>query len=163
MILVNKNGTLIHNKKVYKCAIGERGLTKQKKEGDKKTPVGIFSLGRVFYRSDKIKNLKTKKRKFKIEKTMVWCDDPSNQNYNKLTFSKKKTKESLYRKDNLYDLIIVINYNIKPVIKNKGSAIFIHVARKNYKGTAGCIALKKLDLLELLKNISKSTKIKICA
>ena len=161
MILVNKNGTLIHNKKVYKCAIGERGLTKQKKEGDKKTPVGIFSLGHVFYRADKIKNLKTKKRKFKIEKAMVWCDDPSDQQYNKLTFSKKKTKESLYRKDNLYDLIIVINYNIKPVIKNKGSAIFIHISKKNFSPTKGCVAIKKVEIKKLVKKIDKKTIVKI--
>lgn len=94
---------------------------------------------------------------------MVWCDDPNSKNYNKLTLSNQKSAETLYRKDRLYDLIVVINFNIKPVIKNKGSAIFIHIAKKNYEGTAGCIALKKKDLLELLKNISKSTKIKICA
>lgn len=163
MILVNKNGTLIHNKKVYKCAIGKGGFSKNKKEGDKKTPVGIFSLGKVFYRKDKIKNLQTKKVKVQIRKGMVWCDDPNSKNYNKLTLSNQKSAETLYRKDRLYDLIIVINFNIKPVIKNKGSAIFIHIAKKNYEGTAGCIALKKKDLLELLKNISKSTKIKICA
>jgi L,D-peptidoglycan transpeptidase YkuD (ErfK/YbiS/YcfS/YnhG family) len=69
--------------------------------------------------------------------------------------------EKLYRKDNLYDLILVLNYNINPIIKNKGSAIFIHIAKKNYEPTAGCVALKKRDLLKLLKNIKKNTKIKI--
>ena len=68
MILVNKNGTLIHNKKVYKCAIGKGGFSKNKKEGDKKTPVGIFTLGKVFYRKDKIKNLQTKKVKVQIRR-----------------------------------------------------------------------------------------------
>ena len=163
MIIVNKNGTLIHNKKRYKCALGKNGIAKRKKEGDKKTPSGLFSLGKVYYRKDKIRNLKTKLKKIVIKKKMAWCDDPNNKFYNKLTFTNDKSKEKLYRKDNLYNIIVVINYNIKPIIKNKGSAIFIHLARKNYSGTMGCIGLKKKDLLDILKTVKKQTKIKIIA
>ena len=163
MIIVNKNGTLIHNKKRYKCALGKNGIAKRKKEGDKKTPAGIFSLGKVYYRKDKIRNLKTNLKKIVIKKKMAWCDDPNNKFYNKLTFTNNKSKEKLYRKDNLYNIIVVINYNIKPIIKNKGSAIFIHLARKNYSGTMGCIGLKKKDLLDILKTVNKRTKIKIIA
>tara|TARA_X000000950_G_scaffold52675_1_gene62439 strand:- start:147 stop:638 length:492 start_codon:yes stop_codon:yes gene_type:complete len=163
MIIVNKNGTLIHNKKRYKCALGKNGIAKRKKEGDKKTPAGIFSLGKVYYRKDKIRNLKTNLKKIVIKKKMAWCDDPNNKFYNKLTFTNDKSKEKLYRKDNLYNIIVVINYNIKPIIKNKGSAIFIHLARKNYSGTMGCIGLKKKDLLDILKTVKKRTKIKIIA
>ena len=161
MIIVNKNGTLMHNKKLYKCALGKHGITKNKKEGDKKTPAGVFSLGKVFYRKDKIKNLKTKLKKVIIKKNMAWCDDSENKSYNKLIFTNNKSKEKLYRKDNLYNVIIVINYNIRPIKKNKGSAIFIHLARKNYTGTMGCISLKKKDLIEILKTLKKNTKIKI--
>ena len=163
MIIVNKNGTLIHNKKRYKCALGKNGIAKRKKEGDKKTPAGLFSLGKVYYRKDKIRHLKTNLRKIVIKKKMAWCDDPNNKFYNKLTFTNDKSKEKLYRKDNLYNIIVVINYNIKPIIKNKGSAIFIHLARKNYSGTMGCIGLKKKDLLDILKTVNKRTKIKIIA
>ena len=163
MIIVNKNGTLIHNKKRYKCALGKNGIAKRKKEGDKKTPAGLFSLGKVYYRKDKIRNLKTKLKKIVIKKKMAWCDDPNNKFYNKLTFTNDKSKEKLYRKDNLYNIIVIINYNIKPIIKNKGSAIFIHLARKNYSGTMGCIGLKKKDLLDILKTVKKRTKIKIIA
>jgi L,D-peptidoglycan transpeptidase YkuD (ErfK/YbiS/YcfS/YnhG family) len=163
MIIVNKNGTLIHNKKRYKCALGKNGIAKRKKEGDKKTPAGLFSLGKVYYRKDKIRNLKTKLKKIVIKKKMAWCDDPNNKFYNKLTFTNDKSKEKLYRKDNLYNIIVVINYNIKPIMKNKGSAIFIHLARKNYSGTMGCIGLKKKDLLDILKTVKKQTKIKIIA
>ena len=67
----------------------------------------------------------------------------------------------LYRRDNIYDLILVLNYNMKPTIKNKGSAIFIHVAKKNYKKTAGCIALKKADLIYLVTGIKKNTRVLI--
>ena len=111
MIIVNKNGTLIHNKKLYKCSLGKKGITKNKKEGDKKTPSGIFSLGKVFYRKDRIQNLKTKLNKTFIKKNMAWCDDPLKKTYNKLIFTKDKSKEKLYRKDHLYDIIIVIKYN----------------------------------------------------
>jgi|TARA_B100001094_G_scaffold274518_1_gene281566 L,D-peptidoglycan transpeptidase YkuD (ErfK/YbiS/YcfS/YnhG family) len=163
MIIVNKNGTLIHNKKRYKCALGKNGIAKRKKEGDKKTPAGLFSLGKVYYRKDKIRDLKTNLKKIVIKKKMAWCDDPNNKFYNKLTFTNDKSKEKLYRKDNLYNIIVVINYNIKPIIKNKGSAIFIHLARKNYSGTMGCIGLKKKDLLDILKTVKKRTKIKIIA
>ena len=163
MIIVNKNGTLIHKKKLYKCALGKKGIAKNKREGDQKTPSGIFSLGKVFYRKDRTKNIKTKLKKYIIEKQMSWCDDPNSKFYNKLIFTKDKSKEKLFRKDNLYDIIIVVNYNTRPIVKNKGSAIFIHLAKKNYLGTMGCIGLKKNDLLELLKTISKRTKIKIIA
>ena len=161
MIIVNKNGTLMHNKKLYKCALGKHGIAKNKREGDKKTPAGVFSLGKVFYRKDKIKNLKTKLKKVIIKKNMAWCDDSENKSYNKLIFTNDKSKEKLFRKDNLYNIIIVINYNIRPIKKNKGSAIFIHLARKNYTGTMGCVGLKKKDLIEILKTLKKNTKIKI--
>ena len=93
---------------------------------------------------------------------MGWCDDPKDTtNYNKLIKIKKNIKhEKLYRKDNKYDLLIPINYNTKKIRAYKGSAIFIHLT-KNYKKTLGCIALKKTDLLILLKLIKKNTKIKI--
>ena len=69
--------------------------------------------------------------------------------------------EKFYRKDNIYDLILVLNYNINPTIKNKGSAIFIHIAKKTYKKTKGCIGLKKVHLIELISKIKKNTKVKI--
>jgi L,D-peptidoglycan transpeptidase YkuD (ErfK/YbiS/YcfS/YnhG family) len=69
--------------------------------------------------------------------------------------------EKLYRKSKIYDIIITLDYNTNPIIKNKGSAIFLHVAKENYKPTAGCIALKKEDLMHLLSVIKKDNKIKI--
>ena len=93
---------------------------------------------------------------------MGWCDDPKSKKYNQLIkLPTKYSHENLYRIDNIYDLILVLNYNMKPTIKNKGSAIFIHITRKNYKKTKGCIAIKKDDLILLTKIISKSTKVQI--
>ena len=93
---------------------------------------------------------------------MAWCDDPNSKHYNKLiklpsTFNYEK----LYRKENVYDIILVLNYNMKPVIKHKGSAIFIHVSKSNYKKTEGCVALKKIHLLKILKDLKKNTLVKI--
>mgnify|MGYP006147265461 FL=1 len=93
---------------------------------------------------------------------MGWCDDPESKKYNKIIkLPFNYNFEKLYRKDNIYDVILVLNYNMNPIRKNKGSAIFIHVAKKNYKKTRGCVAIKKTELLKILKHIKKNTKIKI--
>ena len=93
---------------------------------------------------------------------MGWCDDPKSNNYNKLIKLPYVYKhEKLFRKENIYDIILVINYNMNPVKKNKGSAIFIHVAKNNFEKTEGCIAIKKLDFKKLLKEVSPNTKVKI--
>ena len=160
IVLTNKN-TLIFDEFKFKCVIGKRGITSKKKEGDLKTPKGLFSLGPLYFRKDRINNLETNLKKIPIKKNMVWCDDSSSNFYNKLTKKNKKfSYEKMFRKDNLYDLVVVINYNTKKVIKNKGSAIFLHLTN-NFNKTRGCIALKKNDLLILLKLINKKTKIKI--
>jgi L,D-peptidoglycan transpeptidase YkuD (ErfK/YbiS/YcfS/YnhG family) len=162
MIIIKKSGYLEYKNLKFRCALGKAGIKKKKKEGDNITPEGTFKIIRVYYRRDKIKNISTLIKKKEIKKKIGWCDDPVSSFYNKeIKLPSKFSHEKLYRKDNLYDLILVLNYNINPIIKNKGSAIFIHIAKKNYKPTAGCIALKKRDLVELLKKIKKNTKIKI--
>ncbi len=93
---------------------------------------------------------------------MGWCDDPKSKNYNKLIKSPYPySYEKLYKKENIYDIILVLNYNMNPIIKNKGSAIFIHVAKKNYKKTEGCVALKKSDLLKIIKVLKRNTTVMI--
>ncbi len=161
LIKVKNKDTLIFDDFIFRCSIGKRGISNKKKEGDLCTPKGLFKLDTVFYRSDRIKNIRTKLKLRKIDKSMGWCNDPLSKKYNSLIkISKKLKHEKLYRKDNKYDVILVIGYNIKNPIPFKGSAIFLHLT-KNYKGTAGCIALDKKDLLILLKLINKKTKIKI--
>ena len=159
--LKNKEYLIVDEFK-FKCSIGKKGLKSKKKEGDHCTPIGVFKIGKVYYRPDRVKKPDTILKTKTITKNMGWCDDPYNKNYNKEIFLSKKNKgEILFRKDNTYDILIVIEYNtikIKPFI---GSAIFIHLT-KNYSPTKGCIALKKNDLLILLKIINKKSKIKIC-
>ena len=145
-----------------KCSIGKRGLTEKKTEGDLKTPKGIFNFKAILYRPDKIKNLHTKIKKIKIKKNFGWCDDPTSQFYNKLIyFPFKKSAEKLYLKKNIYDLILVIDYNCNPIKKSKGSAVFLHIATKNFNPTKGCLAIKKRDLLKILPLINKKTKLYI--
>ncbi len=161
LIQVKNKGRLIVDEFSFKCSIGKKGLKNNKVEGDKSTPKGTFFLGNVFYRSDRVKKPLTKLKIKKITKEMVWNDNPNDKSYNKLIKSKKGVRsEKLFRGDKSYDYLIVINYNTKKIIPNKGSAIFIHLT-KNYKPTLGCIGLQKKDLLILLKIIKKKTKIKI--
>ena len=161
MIIVNKKGILSYKNKLYKCTYGKNGFTKNKVEGDEKTPKGIFSLGKLFVRTDKIKKLKTNFSINNINKTMTWLDDPTNKNYNTLINTKTNQSEKLYRKDNIYDLILIINYNTYPVVPYKGSAIFIHIMDKNQKPTKGCIGLKMNDFMEILSTLNTNDKIKI--
>lgn len=161
-IFVKNKETLIFNDFIFKCSIGKRGFSKNKIEGDKKTPKGVFGIGNLYFREDKHKKPISKIKCIPIYKSMGWCDDPKDKkNYNKLIKIKDNIKhEKLYRNDNNYDFLIPINYNTGKTIPSKGSAIFIHLT-ENYKKTAGCISLKKNDFLILLKLIDKNTKIKI--
>ena len=161
MIITLKNkDTLNIDEFRLKCCIGRKNLNKNKIEGDKTTPVGKFKLGTLYWRPDRVKKPKTKLFCKPINKKMGWCNDPKSKFYNKEIKIKKGIRhEKLYRYDHKYDYLIVVNYNIKKTISNKGSAIFIHLT-KNYYPTAGCVALKKKDLLILLKLINKKTKIK---
>ena len=161
MILVNQNNLLTYNNKNYKCSFGINGLNKTKKEGDKSTPIGIFSLGNLFVRTDRIKNLKTNFHYISIEKTMAWSDDPNSKDYNKLIKVNSDHREIMFRNDHIYDLILVINYNIHPIIPNKGSAIFIHISKDNNTPTQGCVALNLDDFREILITLKPSDKIRI--
>jgi L,D-peptidoglycan transpeptidase YkuD (ErfK/YbiS/YcfS/YnhG family) len=160
MIIINKSGFLKYRDHKFKCALGKAGIGIKKTEGDNITPKGNFKIIKVYYRKDKIKKVHTKLRLIQIKKKMGWCTDPNNKDYNKqIKLPTKFNHEKLYRSDSLYDLILFINYNTNPIIKKRGSAIFIHIAKKKYNPTAGCIALKKKDLIQLLRIIKKNTKV----
>ena len=144
-----------------KCAVGKKGIAIKRKEGDLITPKGEFKIKYILYRKDRVK-ISTKLKKKIIKKNMGWCDDPRSSLYNKivkLPFAYKH--EKLFKKENTYDIILVLNYNMEPIKKNKGSAIFIHVAKNDFKSTEGCVAIKKLNLIKLIKEIDSNTKVKI--
>ena len=160
-ILINKKFLTYKQYKV-KCAIGKRGIGLKKKEGDLITPKGRFKVKYILYRKDRVKKIKSKLRKIVIKKNMGWCDDPRSKQYNRLIkLPSSYNFEKLYKKENIYDIILVLNYNMSPIVKNKGSAIFIHVSKKNYKKTEGCVALKKIHLLKILEELKNNTKVKI--
>jgi len=160
-ILINKKYLTLDNYRA-KCALGKRGIGYKRKEGDLITPKGTYKVKYILYRKDRVKKIQTKIKKIAIRKDMGWCDDPKSRDYNKLIkLPYAYSYEKIFRKENNYDIILILNYNMNPVIKNKGSAIFIHIAKKNYKKTEGCIALKKAHLLKIIKRINKNTKIKI--
>ena len=162
MIFINKSGYLEYKDLKFRCSLGKAGIGKKEKEGDKITPKGTYKIVKIYYRNDRVKKIFSDFKLFKIKKNMGWCDDPKSKKYNRLVkLPSKYGYEELYRKDNIYDLILVLNYNMEPIVKNKGSAIFIHIANKNYKKTAGCIGLKKSHLINIIKKIKKNTKVVI--
>ena len=162
MNIIIKKHFLLYKSYKLKCSVGKSGITNSKKEGDLATPRGLFRLGSLYYRKDRIKSLKSKLKKRIIKKNMGWCYDIKSKNYNKeIYFPFKYSAEKLYRRDKIYDIFINIKYNQSPIKKGKGSAIFLHLANKKYKSTKGCVAISKKDFLKILPLINKNTKILI--
>ena len=172
VISLNKKYFLKVGNKVFRCQIGALGLKNAAKkiEGDKTTPIGKWYLETLYYRSDRVLRPKLKKKNVlkinQITKYCGWCNDIKSHYYNKYikinNFRSLNTNyESLWREDNVYDIIIEISHNTKPIIKNKGSAIFIHCSFEDFRTTAGCIALNKTDLMFLIKNIKSELCIQI--
>ena len=168
---VNQNYILRSGKKKFKCQVGAGGLKihTKKIEGDKATPIGKWKLISIYYRSDKMLKPLIRAKTFKINKITKncgWCDDPNNYSYNKFINTKNLCSENvsfekLWREDQAYDIVLETSYNTKPIIKGKGSAIFIHCSFPDYRKTAGCIALNKKDFSILIKNLSKKTNLEI--
>ena len=145
----------------FKCCIGKNGLKKNKIEGDKCTPKGTFKLGTLYYRKDRVKKPITSLKTKNIKRNMGWCNDSKNKFYNQeIKVNQNIRHEKLFRKDYKYNYLLVIEYNTKKIKPNKGSAIFIHLT-KNFKATAGCIALLQKDFLIMTKLINKKSTIKI--
>ena len=162
IIYVRNKQTLQIDDFYFKCRIGKKGLTFKKKEGDQKTPKGIFEIENLYYRKDRVEKPLTTLKCIEIRNNMGWSDDIYHpKKYNKLIKTSIQIhQEKLKRKDHKYDLLIPIKYNFERPIVGQGSCIFIHLT-KNYKPTAGCIGLKEKDFLIMLKIINKNTKIKI--
>jgi len=160
--IIIKNKKLTFNNYKVKCAVGKRGIGIKKREGDLKTPKGKFKISYILYRKDRVGNLTSKLKKVVIKRNMGWCNDPKSNDYNKLIrFPFSFTAEKLFKKNNTYDIILVLNYNSNPIKKNKGSAIFLHIARKSFMSTEGCVAIKKSDLRLISSIVNKKTLVKI--
>jgi len=170
LINLNKRYLLKAGNRIFRCQIGSKGLKSpaKKVEGDKSTPFGKWNLEGLYYRPDrnlrpKLKNKNTLKI-YPITKNCGWCDDIKSKNYNKFIKINKclaegVSHEKLWRDDNVYDLLLELSHNKKPTISNKGSAIFIHCSFLDNRSTAGCVAIKKGDLIFLINNIRNRVQI----
>lgn len=163
-------GTLTYERLSFPCALGRSGViaAEDKREGDGATPAGTYPLRRLWYRADKL----SEEPVCALPKRLItqqdgWSDDVESENYNRpipldSEHPPQESHESLFRpNDDLYDLIVEIGYNDDPPVPGLGSAIFLHVAREEYTPTAGCVALKKEDLLQVLAAIEPTTMMRI--
>ena len=158
-LTVKKNYLYYENEKVP-CAIGKNGISRNKLEGDGCTPIGEYKFDKILYRRDKLGEINFKIESFDISQDDGWCDDPNSIYYNQLIrFPFKESAEHLYRDDDIYDIVCVLNYNTSPVVPNKGSAIFLHAAHFDYRGTAGCIAVKLKTLRTIAEKIVPGSSI----
>lgn len=147
-------GVLIAGATTIRCALGRSGLRALKREGDGATPIGLFRLLRVHIRADRAPALACRLPRRAIRRDDGWCDDSRAPAYNRLVrlpfgFSHEK----MWRADALYDVVIVLDYNIAPRRKNLGSAIFLHCARPDYGPTEGCVAIAPADMRRLLPRL----------
>lgn len=153
-------GRIIAGPLSFPCALGREGMTYQKREGDGKTPCGTFRILQGFYRPDRMRHPPTKVAFRPIKILDGWCDDPQHRCYNQPVQKPfQASHETMWRKDNLYDIVLDLDWNRRPIRRGRGSAIFMHQAHKGFKPTEGCIALRPIDLKRLLPFLSPSTKI----
>jgi L,D-peptidoglycan transpeptidase YkuD (ErfK/YbiS/YcfS/YnhG family) len=149
-----------HEKKKFVCFIGKNGIGSKKREGDLITPRGKFKFKKVFYKKKELNKIKTRIPKTEIKKNFAWCTDSNSKRYNSLISKPIGCEhEDMFRKDSLYDILIVLDFNYTSPIKYKGSAIFIHCSENKTKFTEGCIAMAKKDLLELIPHITVSSSL----
>jgi L,D-peptidoglycan transpeptidase YkuD (ErfK/YbiS/YcfS/YnhG family) len=143
-------------------ALGRSGIQANKREGDGATPRGRFRLVRLWWRADRLPHPGTQLPTRRIEMNDAWCEDPSDRRYNRaVKLSQASSADRLWRDDHLYDLVIELDHNTRPRMKNLGSAVFVHVARQGFGPTAGCVALKAEDLTRLLARLGRDTQIEI--
>ncbi len=148
---VQPDGRILAGRLTYRAALGRAGVRSDKSEGDGATPAGILPLRRVLFRADRLAAPVTGVAREPLAPDDGWCDDPTHSDYNRMIRLPHPARhEELWRSDEVYDIIGVLGWNDAPVVRNRGSAIFLHVAMTDYTPTAGCIALAPPDLLALL-------------
>ena len=160
--LDHRRGRLVAGNLVVPCALGRSGTTRRKREGDGASPVGCFRLLQGFYRADQGQRPRTRLPLTRIQPAQGWCDDPGDRRYNTLVpLPCASSHETLWREDRLYDVVIDIAWNRGPVVRGRGSAIFLHLARPGFEPTAGCVAVEKRMIRRLLERIGPDTRIEI--
>ncbi len=146
----------------FQAAIGESGRAALKHEGDGATPIGSLKLIGGYYRADRVRSLMTALPMRPIRPNMLWCDAPDHPCYNRLVSTPfAHSHERLYRDDSLYDICLVMDWNVSSRRRHRGSAIFFHLVRPGYMPTEGCIAVKLADMIKLLKLMTKSMVVRV--
>jgi L,D-peptidoglycan transpeptidase YkuD (ErfK/YbiS/YcfS/YnhG family) len=145
-----------------RAAIGKGGVRTAKREGDLATPAGDFALLQGFYRADRVKPPATALPMRALEPNDAWVDDPRDANYNRLTrLPYSAHVERLWRQDEIYDLLVVVGYNLSPTVAGAGSAIFLHIARKTFSPTVGCVTIERRAFLRILPLLGPDSRLKI--
>jgi L,D-peptidoglycan transpeptidase YkuD (ErfK/YbiS/YcfS/YnhG family) len=157
-----RNGRLSWPEGAAPAAVGRAGVAKRKIEGDGATPAGVFPLVAAFYRADRLAAPLTRLPLHALSPNDAWVDDPADPKYNRLvSLPYPAHAEALWLDDAVYDLLVVIGYNMAPVVPGAGSAIFLHVARPDFSPTAGCIAIDKPALVGLMPRLGPGSTITI--
>jgi L,D-peptidoglycan transpeptidase YkuD (ErfK/YbiS/YcfS/YnhG family) len=144
------------------AAVGRSGVSRHKREGDGATPAGVFPLVRAFYRADRLPRAATRLPLRELSPSDAWVDDLADANYNRfVSLPYPGHTEAMWRDDGVYDLLVVIGYNMAPIVQGAGSAIFLHIARPDFSPTAGCIAIARAELVELMPLIGPRSTITI--
>jgi L,D-peptidoglycan transpeptidase YkuD (ErfK/YbiS/YcfS/YnhG family) len=161
-VLDRRRGRLVAGSLTLPCALGRSGTTRGKWEGDGATPVGRFALNQAFYRADRMPRPRTGLPLRATRRTDGWCDDPTDRRYNNpISLPSKTGHEELWRQDGVYDVVVDIAWNRGPIIRGRGSAIFLHLARPGFEPTAGCVAVEKRVIGRLLQRIGPRTRLVI--
>jgi L,D-peptidoglycan transpeptidase YkuD (ErfK/YbiS/YcfS/YnhG family) len=148
----------------FRCAVGRGGVSSAKREGDGATPIGTWPLRQVLYRPDRGMRPVTTLQTVPLKSVDGWCDAPADPNYNRMVrHPYPASAEHLWRRDSIYNLIVVVGYNDAPVVPGKGSAIFLHIARPDYSPTAGCVAFSRRDLVTILGMLSPASRLVVSA
>ena len=147
-----------------RCALGKGGTiaAADKREGDGASPLGVWPMRRLFFRSDRLDAPETGLECVAIAPDDGWCDDPKHPFYNKLIKRPfAASHEKMWRDDHVYDLVVELGYNDDPIAPGRGSAIFLHLAKDNYSPTEGCVALEMTDLLAVLRLCSPGSSVEV--
>ncbi len=155
-------GWLVLGSLRFRCALGRSGRVAVKREGDWGTPIGSYALSHGYYRPDRVARPRSALPFSRLRPEDGWCDAVGDRNYNrKIRHPYPASAEHMWREDDLYDVVVVLDHNMRPRIQGGGSAIFMHVARPGYKPTAGCVALRRDHLLRLLTRLRRGTRLVI--
>jgi L,D-peptidoglycan transpeptidase YkuD (ErfK/YbiS/YcfS/YnhG family) len=140
------------------CALGRSGITRAKREGDGATPAGVHAMVMVYYRADRLRRPVTRLPVVAMRPDDGWCDDPADRHYNRpvaLPFPARH--EMLWRDDPLYDIVVVLDWNLECPVAGRGSAIFLHLASPGFAPTAGCVAVTEPAMRRILAAASETT------